>query len=173
MKASQQSLLGAALLALTLLPSCVINVPDQHNSHHAPYNSPARVTRLNNGNYLVTIDGKILSFDSKGHPISTGTATPSQAHHAREAVRDYMHGHRGDHMHPNYTYQSSRPPEVRPRGDGKLEVLMPKGGVILYDAHGRVIQKGGSVSGSELHDANKAVQSHIRENKSSRGYSGV
>jgi hypothetical protein len=45
--------------------------------------------------------------------------------------------------------------------------------VILYDANGRMIQKGGSVSGSELYDANKAVQSYIRENNSSRGYSGV
>jgi hypothetical protein len=173
MKATQQSLLGAALLALTALPSCVINVPDQQNAHHTSYNSPARVTKLNNGNYLVSIDGKILSFNSKGHPISTGTATSSQVYHAREAVNDYIRGHRGDHMHPNYTYQSSRPPEVRPRGDGKLEVRMPKGGVILYDANGRMIQKGGSVSGSELYDANKAVQSYIRENNSSRGYSGV
>lgn len=172
MKTTPSSLLAAALLSLFALPSCVINVPEQ-NSSHAPYNSPARVNQLRNGNYLVSIDGKILSFDSNGSTISTGSATPSQVYHAREAVRDYMRGHRGDHMHPNYSYQSSRPPEVRPRGDGKLEVLMPRGGVILYDANGRMIQKGGSVSGTELHDANKAVQSYIRENNSSRGYSGV
>lgn len=173
MKNKIPTLSGAVLLALASLPSCVINVPDQQNAHHTPYNSPARVTKLSNGNYLVNIDGRILSFNSKGNAISTGSATPSQIYHAREAVNDYIRGHRGDHMHPNYSYQSSRPPEVRPRGDGKLEVLMPKGGVILYDANGRMIQKGGTVSGSELHDANKAVQSYIRENNSSRGYSGV
>jgi len=173
MKPTIQSLYGAALLALAGLPSCVINVPDQQNAHHTPYNSPARVTKLSNGNYFVTIDGKTLTFNSFGSPMNTGSATPSEIYHAREAVNDYIRGHRGDHMHPNYSYQSSRPPEVRPRGDGKLEVLMPKGGVILYDANGRMIQKGGSVSGSELHDANKAVQSYIRENNGSRGYSGV
>jgi Tol biopolymer transport system component len=57
--------------------------------------------------------------------------------------------------------------------NGNIEVLLPSGGVVLYDRYGNVIQKGRTVSGSQLYDANKAVQSYIRENNSSRGYSGV
>lgn len=170
MKSSRLVLLGALLAAA--LPSCVVNIPDQ-NAQHQSYHSPARVSQLGNGNYLVNIDGRILSFDPNGNPLFAGSGTPSQVYHAREAINDYKRGHRGDYMHPNYAYQSPRPPEVRPRGDGKIEVLMPKGGVVLYDANGRLIQKGGTVSGPELYDANKAVQSYLRENNSSRGYGGV
>ena len=173
MKPTRIALVGATLLTCAVLPSCVIDASGNAGSQHEAYNSPARVSRLGNGNFLVNIDGKILSFDSNGDPISTGNATPSQVYHAQEAIRDYTRGHRGEHMHPNYAYQSERAPEVRPRGDGKLEVLMPQGGVVLYDANGRMIQKGGTVSGSELYDANKAVQSYIRENNRSRGYDDV
>jgi hypothetical protein len=172
MNPSRLVLLGAFLAASAALPSCVVDIPDA-NAQYEPYHSPARVSQLGNGNFLVNIDGKILSFDPNGNPIIAGTATPSQLYHAREAMNDYKRGHRGESMHPNYAYQSQRPPEVRPRGDGKIEVLMPEGGVVLYDANGRLIQKGGTVSGSDLYDANKAVQSYIRENSSSRGYDGV
>jgi hypothetical protein len=172
MKPSRLALLGASLIAFTALPSCVVNVPDE-NAHHTPYNTPARVTKLNNGNFIVNIDKKLVTFKADGSPLSTGSATPSEVYHAQEAVNDYIRGHRGEHMHPNYAYQSERPPEVRPRGDGKLEVLMPQGGVVLYDATGRMIQKGGTVTGAQLYDANKAVQSYIRENNSSRGYNDV
>jgi hypothetical protein len=174
MKPSQLALFGATLLVSAVLPSCVIDASGNSTaSQHEPYNSPARVNRLSNGNYLVTINSKVLSFNSTGRPMSTGAATPSEIYHAQEAVNDYNRGHRGDHMHPNYAYQSEKAPEVRPRGDGKLEVLMPQGGVVLYDRYGNVIQKGGTVSGSQLYDANKAVQSYIRENNSSRGYDDV
>lgn len=172
MKASRLALLGAPLIAFAALPSCVVNVPP-NNARHAAYNSPARVTKLNNGNFIVNIDKKLVTFKADGSPMSTGSATPSEVYHAQEAVNDYIRGHRGDYMHPNYAYQSEKAPEVRPRGDGKLEVLMPQGGVVLYDANGRMIQKGGTVSGAQLYDANKAVQSYIRENNSSRGYDGV
>jgi hypothetical protein len=174
MKLKTVALFGASILAVSILPSCVIDAgPDAANSQYEPYNSPARVNRLSNGNYLVTINSKVLSFNSAGRPMSTGAATPSEVYHAQEAVNDYNRGHRGDHMHPNYAYQSEKAPEVRPRGDGKLEVLMPQGGVVLYDRYGNVIQKGGTVTGSQLYDANKAVQSYIRENNSSRGYDDV
>jgi hypothetical protein len=174
MKPSRIALFGAALLVSAVLPSCVIDASgNSAASQYQPYNSPARVNRLGNGNFLVNIDGKVLSFDASGRPMSTGNASPSEVYHAQEAVNDYMRGHRGEHMHPNYAYQSQKAPEVRPRGDGKLEVLMPQGGVVLYDANGRLLQKGGTVSGSQLYDANKAVQSYIRENNSSRGYDNV
>ena len=52
-------------------------------------------------------------------------------------------------------------------------MLLPQGGVVFYDANGRMIQKGGTVSGAQLCDANKAVQSYIRENNSPRGYDDV
>jgi hypothetical protein len=172
MKIFRIPLLAASVLIAAIFPSCVVNVPDS-NSQHAPYNSPARVSKLGNGNFIVNIDKKLLTFNKDGVPMSTGSATTSEIYHAQEAVNDYIRGHRGDHMHPNYSYQSSRPPEVRPRGDGKIEVLMPSGGVVLYDANGRMIQKGGTVTGPELYDANKAVQSYIRENSSSRGYDNV
>ncbi len=174
MKATRLALFGATLAIAAILPSCVIDASgNSAASQYEPYSSPARVSRLGNGNFLVNIDGKLLSFNSTGDPISTGNATPSQVYHAQEAIRDYTRGHRGDSMHPNYAYQSQKAPEVRPRGDGKLEVLMPQGGVVLYDANGRMIQKGGTVSGAQLYDANKAVQSYIRENSSSRGYDDV
>jgi hypothetical protein len=172
MKIFRIPLLAASVLIAAIFPSCVVNVPDS-NSQHAPYNSPARVSKLGNGNFIVNIDKKLLTFNKDGVPMSTGSATTSEIYHAQEAVNDYIRGHRGDHMHPNYSYQSSRPPEVRPRGDGKIEVLMPSGGVVLYDANGRMIQKGGTITAMELYDANKAVQSHIRENSSSRGYDNV
>lgn len=172
MKPTRLALLGATLITFAALPSCVVNVPDS-NAHHEPSNTPARVTKLGNGNFIVTIDKKLLTFKADGTPMSTGNATPSEIYHAQEAVNDYIRGHRGDSMHPNYAYQSVKPPEVRPREDGKIEVLMPQGGVVLYDANGRMIQKGGTVSGAQLNDANKAVQSYIRENTSSRGYDGV
>jgi hypothetical protein len=174
MEPSRIALFGATLITCALLPSCGIDASgNSAASQYEPYNSPARVNRLNNGNFLVTINSKVISFDASGRPMSTGAASPSEVYHAQEAVNDYMRGHRGDHMHPNYAYQSQQAPEVRPRGDGKLEVLMPQGGVVLYDANGRMIQKGGTVSGSQLYDANKAVQSYIRENNSSRGYDDV
>jgi len=175
MKLQTIAQLGAAVLATAFLPSCIVDASGGagSNRQHQGYTAPARVTQLKNGNFLTTIDGKLLSFDSTGRLTSSGTANPSEVYHAQEAVNSYMRGHRGDYMHPNYNYQSSTPPEVRPRGDGKIEVLMPKGGVVLYDANGRLIQKGGTVSGAELYDANKAVQSYLRENNSSRGYSDV
>ena len=172
MNTSNLALLGASLITFAALPSCVVNVPDT-NAQHAPYSTPARVTKLGNGNFIVNIDRKIVTFHADGSPMSTGSATPSEVYHAQEAVNDYIRGHRGDYMHPNLAYQSQKPPEVRPRGDGKLEVLLPSGGVVLYDANGRMIQKGGTVSSAQLYDANKAVQSYIRENNSSRGYDGV
>ena len=175
MKLQSIAQLGVAVLATAFLPSCIIDATGNasNNSQHQGYSSPARVTQLKNGNFLVTIDGKLLSFDSKGSVTSRGSANPSEVYHAQEAVNSYIRGHRGDYMHPNYNYQSSTPPEVRPRGDGMIEVLMPKGGVVLYDSNGRLVQKGGTVSGAELYDANKAVQSYLRENNSSRGYSDV
>jgi hypothetical protein len=174
MKPKTAALLGASILAVATLPSCVIEAnPNGTNSQYQGYNSPARVTQLKNGNFLVTIDGKLLSFNKNGGLLSAGTANPSEVYHAQQAVNSYMRGHRGDYMHPNYAYQSNTPPEVRPRGDGKLEVLMPSGGVVLYDRYGNMIQKGGTVSDIQLYDANKAVQSYLRENNSSRGYSDV
>lgn len=176
MKPSTIIQLGAAILATALLPSCVIDAsgnPGGGNSQYQGYSSPARVTQVKHGNFLVAIDGKLLSFDSKGSLTSAGSANPSEIYHAQEAVNAYIRGHRGDYMHPNYAYQSSTPPEVRPRGDGMIEVLMPNGGVVLYDANGRLVQKGRTVSGLELYDANKAVQSYLRENNSSRGYDNV
>jgi hypothetical protein len=173
MKLKTVALFGASILAFSILPSCVVDAtPNAANSQYEPYNSPARVSRLSNGNFLVTIDGKVLSFDSAGRPMSTGAANRSEIFHAQEAVNAYKYGHRGDHMHPNYAYQSAAP-KVRPRGNGNLEVLLPGGGVVLYDRYGNVIQKGRDVRGPQLRDANKAVQSHIRENSSSRGYNNV
>ena len=173
MKPNQFALLGVTIITFVALPSCVENMPPTTNSYHAPYTSPARVTKLGNGNFIVTIDKKLVTFHADGSPMSTGSATLSEVYHAQKAVNEYMLGHRGDYMHPNYAYQSQKAPEVRPRDDGKLEVLLPSGGVVLYDANGRMIQKGGTVTGMQLFDANKAVQSYIRENNSSRGYDGV
>jgi hypothetical protein len=173
MKMKISMLLAASVFALASLPSCVIDASGgAAASQYQPYNSPARVNRLNNGNYLVNIDSKVVSFDAAGRLTSSGIANPSEVYHAQMAVNDYIRGHRGDHMHPNYNYQTGTP-TVRPQGNGNLEVLLPSGGVVLYDRYGNVIQKGGTVSGSQLYDANKAVQSYIRENSSSRGYSGV
>jgi len=75
-------------------------------------------------------------------------------------------------MHPNDSYQHGVP-TVRPQGNGNLEVLLPGGGFVLYDRYGNVIQKGRTVSDGHLHDANKAVQSYIRENNSTPGYDSV
>ena len=173
MKPSRLALFGAALLVSAVLPSCVIDASgNSAASQYEPYNSPARVTQLKNGNYLVNIDNKVVSFDSSGRLTSRGIANVSEVYHAQMAVNDYMRGHRGDHMHPNYKYQTGTP-TVRPQGNGNLEVLLPSGGVVLYDRYGNVIQKGRTVTSSQLRDANKAVQSYIRENNSSRGYSGV
>lgn len=166
-------LLAASVLAIASLSSCVIDASGSgSSSQYQPYSSPARVTRLKNGNYLVNIDSKVVSFDDQGRLTSRGIANPSEVYHAQMAVNDYIRGHRGDHMHPNYNYQHGSP-KVRPQGNGNIEVLLPSGGVVLYDRYGNVIQKGRTVSGSQLFDANKAVQSYIRENNSSRGYSGV
>jgi hypothetical protein len=54
-------------------------------------------------------------------------------------------------------------PEIRARSSGELEVLMPKGGVLLYSKSGRLMQKGGSVSEAELDQANKAVRAYLKE----------
>jgi len=166
-------LLAAFTLALASLPSCVTDASGGGAvGQYQPYNTPARVTQLKNGNYLVNIDNKVVSFDGAGRLTSRGIANVSEVYHAQMAVNDYIRGHRGDHMHPNYSYQTGTP-TVRPQGNGNIEVMLPGGGVVLYDRYGNLIQKGGTVSNSQLFDANKAVQSHIRENNSSRGYGGV
>lgn len=54
-------------------------------------------------------------------------------------------------------------PELRARDTGELEVLMPKGGVLLYSKTGKLLQKGGTVSKAELEQANKAVLSCLNE----------
>lgn len=173
MKMKTSVLLAASALVLASLPSCVVDASGGGAaSQYEPYNSPARVTRLKNGNYLVNIDSKVVSFDDQGRLTSRGIANVSEVYHAQMAVNDYIRGHRGDHMHPNYNYQHGTP-TVRPQGNGNLEVLLPSGGVVLYDRYGNVIQKGGTVTASQLYDANKAVQSYIRENNSPRGYSDV
>jgi hypothetical protein len=152
-------LLAASLLALASLPSCGVDASGSGaSSQYQPYNSPARVTQLKNGNYLVNIDNKMVSFDDRGRLTSRGIANPSEVYHAQMAVNDYIRGHRGDHMHPNYNYQHGSP-KVRPQSNGNIEVLLPSGGVVLYDRYGNVIQKGKTVTGSQLYDANKAVQS--------------
>jgi hypothetical protein len=189
-------LTGLCALALGGLTGCE-TIPVSSNNGpgygNYNYNRPARVTQLTNGNYLVNIDGKVASFNRNGNLMSGIGLSSSQLAHAEMAVRYYNNGHRGDYYHPNYAPPSYRPPawrpdgpdfnrpdpgygrapEVRPRGDGMIEVLMPRGGVVLYDRNGRLVQKGGTVSGSELDDANKAVQSYLREQTSSRGYDGV
>lgn len=173
MKMKTSVLLAASVIALVTLPSCVIDASgNSASSQYQPYESPARVNRLKNGNYLVTIDSKLVSFDDRGRLTSRGIANPSEVYHAQMAVNDYIRGHRGDHIHPNYNYQHGSP-KVRPQGNGNVEVMLHSGGVVLYDRYGNVIQKGRNVSSSQLRDANKAVQSHNRENFSSRGYDGV
>lgn len=57
----------------------------------------------------------------------------------------------------------NKPMEIRPRPNGQLEVLMPAGGILLYDRAGNLIQKGSTVSSSELREANKAVRVYRRE----------
>lgn len=54
-------------------------------------------------------------------------------------------------------------PEIRARQSGELEVLMPKGGVLLYSRSGKLMQKGGSVSAAELAQANSAVRAYLNE----------
>ena len=54
-----------------------------------------------------------------------------------------------------------------------FEVSLPRGGVVLYDRYGNVVQKGSTVTGGDLYRANRAVQSYLREQGSSRGYDGV
>jgi hypothetical protein len=173
MKLKTFMLLAASAIALASLPSCGVDASGGGaSSQYHPYESPARVTQQKNGNYLVNVNDKFVSFDSAGRLTSRGVANVSEVYHAQMAVNDFMRGHRGDHMHPNYNYQHGSP-KVRPQGNGNIEVLLPSGGVVLYDRYGNVIQKGKTVSGSQLYDANKAVQSYIRENSSSRGYDGV
>lgn len=191
-------LLLTGLCALTLggLTGCeTIAVADNNGPGPGDYEyrGPARVTALSNGNYLARMGSRTAAFGPNGRLISGAGLTSAEIAHAQQAVRYYINGHRGDYYHPNYAPPSytpptwrpdgpdySRPdpgygrsPEVRPRGDGMIEVLMPRGGVVLYDRNGRLVQKGGTVSGSELNDANSAVQSHLREQTSSRGYDGV
>ncbi len=182
-------LAGLCAFALIGFTGCeTITVSDSGPGYgNYNYSGPARVTQLSNGNYLVNIDGKVASFNRYGNLMSGIGLSPSQIAHAEMAVRYYNNGHRGDYYHPNYAppsyrppvwnpngpqFQSSRPPEVRPRGDGMLEVLMPAGGVVLYDNRGRLVSKGSTVSGSDLSRANQAVQSYLREQNSDRGYGG-
>lgn len=195
MKTKPILIAGLCALKLISFTSCeTIAVSDSGPGYgNYQYNGPARVTQLSNGNYLVNIDGKVASFNRYGNLMSGPGLSPSQLAHAEMAVRYYNNGHRGDYYHPNYAPPSYRPPvwrpdgpsfsrpetsydrapEVRPRGDGMLEVLMPGGGVVLYDRNGRMVQKGGTVSGSDLYKADRAVQSYLREQGSSRGYDGV
>lgn len=172
MKHSTLPILTVGLLALSALPSCVINVPDA-NSQHEVYSHPARVTQLSNGNYIVKIDNRMLIYNSSGSMTSSGGASGSQIYHANQALRAYRDGHRGDYMHPNYNQAPKKPMQVRPRGDGMIEVMAPSGGVLLYDNKGRLKQKGSTVTNSEFSEATRAVQSYLREQNSSRGYDGV
>lgn len=184
-------ILAAACTASLFLTGCEV-VPvaggpgnyaygDNHPAYHQPYDAPARVTQNRDG-YLVQIGNRFASYDQDGRLTSGGACSPSEIYHARAALNDFRAGQQNDYYHPNY-YPSSHPsytssgnqgaPEVRPRGDGMFEVSLPAGGVVLYDRYGNVVQKGSTVTGGDLYRANRAVQSYLREQNSSRGYDGV
>ena len=74
-------------------------------------------------------------------------------------VRDDGKGNPNAGSKPN----TNKPIEIRPRPNGQLEVLMPQGGVLLFDRSGNLLQKGNTVSNSELQEAQKAVRSYRRE----------
>ena len=192
-----KNILLAGLCALTLVgfTACETIEITNNGPGYGSYDfrGPARVTELSNGKYLVTVGSKIASFNRYGELISGAGLTSSELAHAEMALRYYRNGHRGDYYHPTYAPPSYRPPvwnpagpvferpqpsfggvpEVRPRGDGMLEVLVPGGGVVLYDQRGRMMQKGNSVTGMQLQQANQAVGAYLREQTSSRGYGGV
>jgi hypothetical protein len=65
MKMRTSVLLAASVLAS--LPSCVSNEPSGGGaSQYQPYESPARATQQQNGNYLVNVNNKFVSFDDAG-----------------------------------------------------------------------------------------------------------
>jgi len=59
--------------------------------------------------------------------------------------------------------KADQPPEIRVRANGDMEVLMPAGGVLLYNRRGQLIQKGSTVSQADLERANIAVRAYLKE----------
>jgi len=59
--------------------------------------------------------------------------------------------------------KADQPPEIRVRANGDMEVLMPSGGVLLYDRRGQLIQKGSTVSQADLERSNNAVRAYLKE----------
>ena len=158
---------GIALIGLAL-PSCLSD--DSYNPQPTPGYPTAgtpRVRQVQNGSFIVAYPGGgTASFNPEGQFLKQSDLTPYQVREAQRAVDAYRREQSGSDHHSGqggYPHGGGGAPVVRPRSDGKLEVQMPAGGVVLYDQNGRFIQKGASVTQRDLGRANRAVQSYLRE----------
>lgn len=150
------------LSALTLIavPSCLpegdtSNYPSGNHNQGGP-----RVTKLNNGNFLVNYAGKTASYNSYGVRMSDTGMSGFERNQCQQAVNDFRNGNSG-----NSSYGSGGTPVVQPRNDGKIEVRMPSGRVYLYNSSGGLIQKGSGGNYAEQQEAKNAVNTHLREQR--------
>lgn len=154
----------AASFIAAALPSC-LDESGYNPAPNADYSTP-NVQQLRNGNYLVSYAGKTASYNSNGIRMSDSGMSGFERSQAQQAVNTFRREQSGSDDHSGYQGHSgggSGVPVVRPRSDGKLEVQMPAGGVVLYNENGGLIQKGSSVSNGDLVNANRAVRSYLRE----------
>ncbi len=162
----RNSIFLATSVALLALPGCETLENDYRPASSYENRHTPRVTALTNGSYFVAMGtGKTASFNRFGGLIAQSNLSPSELREAQDAVHTYRREQSGsdEHSPPGGWGGSAGVPVVNPRGDGKLEVQMPSGGVVLYDRYGRMIQKGATVTGRDLSSANRAVQSYLRE----------
>lgn len=165
MKYKKASIGLLSVLTLIAVPSCSsVGTSSDYSSgnyNQGNYNQGSpRVTKLGNGNFLVSYAGKTASYNKYGVRMSDSGMSGYERSQCQQAVNDFRNGN------SNSSYGSGGIPVVQPRSDGKIEVRMPSGRVYLYNSSGGLIQKGSGGNYAEQQEANKAVNTHLREQRS-------
>ena len=175
----KHSLITIATAACVLaLPSCVEPYSDSGRPSYRPGNSGLgngpQVRSISSGYIADFGNDSYARFNREGNLVSHSNCDSRRIQEAQRAVRDYMRGDGYGGSSSNYppSGRPSAPPEVRPRRDGMIEVLMPQGCTLLYSSRGSLIQKGSSCSSDEVRRANDAVQRYLREQGSPAGFGG-
>ncbi len=113
--------------------------------------------------FEVTTGNCYVQFNNSGKLLYTAEkCNASQVNEAKKAAESYVkeqNGSGSEHMNNS----NSRTPIINTRSDGKYDVNMPSGCVVLFNNAGGLIQKGSSCSNSDVKQAKDAINSYLRE----------
>jgi hypothetical protein len=114
--------------------------------------------------FEVTTGNCYVHFNPSGKMIYVAEkCNDRQVNEAKKAAQSYVKEQSGSGSEHMNNGASGTPPTINTRSDGKFDVNMPSGCVVLFSNTGGLIQKGSSCSGSDVNKAKDAINSYLRE----------